>query len=683
MKKWMEFLRDRHEMLFKAFLLVFSISFLVYLLPREAKFRYEISNLAGKAWPYENLIAPFDFPILKDPDLVKKEKQEAISSALPVFRKENQGNKNAEDFRLAVSNGPLAEDLKPQEVNLLSALIDSVHRAGILLLPDSLAAKSTPETRIMVLTGNFAMENSVGEFFTIRTAADYLANRLPSGIRNRDEILDLMEDHLSHTILYDAETTEKFLRDALAQVSPTAGGIMKGQSIIDRGDLVTKDKVLALQSLKAEYEKQSGTSSSVLFILGGQSLAVVILLTLLAAFIILFRKDIYANTNKIFFILLLLLLMTLMTRITIHYDLLHYYLLPYCIIPVIIRTFYDTRLALFVHLVTILMISLMLPAPYEFLFIQFSAGTAAIFSIVSMRKRSQIFISSAVIFTSYCASYVAMSWLHDSGIQGLTTDHFISFVVSSSLTLFSYPLIYVFERSFGFVSDVTLLEISDTNSPLLRELASKAPGTFQHSLQVADIAEEIVREIGGNTLLARTGALYHDIGKMEMPLFFIENQTTQVNPHEDLDFEESARIIISHVIRGVERARKQGIPDVVIDFIRTHHGTTTTGFFFRSYRINNPEGTATEKDFQYPGPLPYSKETAAVMLADSVEASARAMKKHDSEALDEHVEHIVNGLISQHQFMNADITFRDITVIKKILKKKLGNIYHQRLEYPR
>ena len=276
-----------------------------------------------------------------------------------------------------------------------------------------------------------------------------------------------------------------------------------------------------------------------------------------------------------------------------------------------------------------------------------------------------------------------MSWIQDTGIHALNTDHFISFVVSSSLTLFSYPLIYVFERSFGFVSDVTLLEISDTNSPLLRELASKAPGTFQHSLQVADIAEEIVREIGGNTLLARTGALYHDIGKMEMPMFFIENQISQVNPHEELDFEESARIIISHVARGIERAKKQGIPDSVIDFIRTHHGTTTTGFFFRSYRINNPEGTATEKDFQYPGPLPFSKETASLMLADSVEASARSLKKHDEETLDQHVESIVNGLSIQNQFINADVTFRNITQAKKILKKKLANIYHQRVEYPK
>lgn len=683
MGKLLNFFRDRHETLFKLFLLLFSLAFIVYLLPREAKFRYEISNLAGKAWPYENLIAPFDFPILKEKSEVGKEKSEVLSSTPSVFRRDEYSNKNVDAFNLALNTDPEFSSLKAYEKNRLTALLDSVYRSGIISIPDSLQHAMMPETRILVLTGSFAMENTIGDFFTIRSAADHLSNRISAKFPSREKALSLMEDHLFHTITYDPVTTQKFLRDALSQVSTTSGGIMKGQSVIARGDLVTKEKVIALESLKAEYEKQSGTSNSWLFILGGQVLAVGILLLLLASFIILFRKDIFMNTNRIFFILLLLLLMTLMTRITLHYNLIHYYLLPFCIVPVIIRTFYDTRLALFVHLVTILVISFMLPAPYEFLFIQLTAGIAAIFSIVSMRKRSQIFISSAIIFAHYCAAYIAMAWLQDTGIQGLNTDHFISFVVSSSLTLFSYPLIYVFERSFGFVSDVTLLEISDTNSPLLRELASKAPGTFQHSLQVADIAEEIVREIGGNTLLARTGALYHDVGKMEMPLFFIENQTTQVNPHEELDFEESARIIISHVIRGVERARKQGIPDVVIDFIRTHHGTTTTGFFFRSYRIHNPEGTATERDFQYPGPLPYSKETAAVMLADSVEASARALKKHDAETLDEHVDHIVNGLIEQQQFINSDITFRDITVTKKILKKKLANMYHQRVEYPR
>jgi putative nucleotidyltransferase with HDIG domain len=307
----------------------------------------------------------------------------------------------------------------------------------------------------------------------------------------------------------------------------------------------------------------------------------------------------------------------------------------------------------------------------------------AIFSIVNMRNRSQIFISAILIFITYSVSYIGIIIIQEGNNDVITWFDFAWFGVSALLTLFSYPLIFVFEKIFGFTSDVSLLELSDTNGKLLRELASRAPGTFQHSLQVANLAEEAIYKIGGNSLLVRTGALYHDIGKMEMPMYFIENQAGGINPHDDLSFDESAAIIISHVIKGIEIAKKNNLPEQIIDFIRTHHGTTMTAYFYRSFLKAFPEEAVDESKFHYPGPIPYSKETAVLMMADSVEAASRSLKKYDVETIDALVDKIINSQISQNQFANADITFKDINVLKKIFKKKLMNIYHVRVEYPR
>jgi cyclic-di-AMP phosphodiesterase PgpH len=677
---------DKHEFLFKGFLFLVSIAIIVYLVPRETKFQFEIKNLQGKAWPFETLIAPFDFPVLKGPEEVKREKLEIQKKARPYFRMDPEIGKRASSAALKeIADSPLSESEKRRMAAVARQILDSVYNTGIINLPDSIAkaAGNDPSFPIAIIFQNLEEEKPVSSFFTAKSAGDLIYSFFKSDYPNRNFIINVLENNLNHNVEFDTETTAKVLRQSMSEISFTKGGIMREQSIISRGEIVTPEKQRILESLAAEYQNQTGGRTNYLQVLGGQMLGVSICMTLLIAFLFLFRKDIFSEPNKIIFILLLMILMILMGTIALKYELTNYYILPFCILPVIIRTFYDTRLALFVHLVTILILSLVMPSPFEFIFLEVTAGIAAIFSIVSMRKRAQIFISGTWIFIAFSLSYTALSLLHDTGFGSISTTRYFNFGVSAALTLFSYPLIYAFEKGFGFVSDVSLMELSDTNSALLRELASKAPGTFQHSIQVADIAEEIVRMIGGNPLLARTGALYHDIGKMEAPPFFVENQVSGINPHDELEFEESARIIISHVIKGVEKARKAGIPDQVIDFIRTHHGTTTTRFFYRSYLQMNPDGTATENDFKYPGPLPYSRETAAVMMADSVEASARSLKNFDAASLENHVEKIINGLVEQEQFVNSDITFRDITKIKKLLKKKLGNIYHHRIEYPK
>ena len=325
----------------------------------------------------------------------------------------------------------------------------------------------------------------------------------------------------------------------------------------------------------------------------------------------------------------------------------------------------------------------MVPNPFEFVFIQLLGGIVTIFSIVNMHKRSQIFLTASFVFLTYSAAFIGINILQEGGLDSITALDFGWFAISAMLTVLSYPLIFIFEKIFGFISDVSILELSDTNGKLLRQLASVAPGTFQHSLQVANLAEEAIYTIGGNPLLVRTGALFHDIGKMENPLFFIENQMGGINPHQDLSYEDSAFIIIEHVIKGVEIAKKNNLPEQIIDFIRTHHGTTYTGYFYRSFKNEFPGEKIDEEKFRYPGPIPFSKETAVLMMADSVEAASRSLKKYDAETIDSLVENIINKQIEQSQFINSDITFKNINTIKKIFKKKLMNIYHVRVEYPR
>jgi putative nucleotidyltransferase with HDIG domain len=357
-------------------------------------------------------------------------------------------------------------------------------------------------------------------------------------------------------------------------------------------------------------------------------------------------------------------------------------MVPLCILPLVTRAFFDTRTALFTHVLSMLILGTMAPGGFDFVYMQVVAGMVAIFSIVNMRKRSQLFIAVSLIFIAYFVSFVGLSLLNEGDITKINPMHFIWLIVNCLLTLLSYPLIFFIEKTFRVTSDFTLMELTDFNSELLRELGLKAPGTFQHSLQVANLAESAIYKIGGNSLLVRVGALYHDIGKMDIPMYFIENQSTQVNPHDELSFDESASIIISHVIRGIEKAKKHKLPDMVIDFIRTHHGTMMVQYFYNSFVKSFPDQIPNEDDFRYPGPRPFSKETAVLMMADSVEASARSLPTHDQDSIDQLVEKIINHQIESGQFENCDITYREISSIKKIFKKMLTSIYHVRVAYP-
>jgi cyclic-di-AMP phosphodiesterase PgpH len=686
MKKFISFIRHSHPEIYKGILFCVAVAMIVYIFPKQGKFKYEFQNLKGKPWLHEDLIAPFDFAIRKSEEELRQEKSEILKNAKPYFKM----NADVVNRKKSILQQELraSKDKKSkyvQDKNLITAnrIIDSIYSKGIIE-PNMITDGKPNDFSLYVVNNNVAEEHELREFYTINSAYEYIKQKLNNEAAiDQKLLLPLLENSIAYSIFYDKATSDKILKQSIEDISPSRDIILKEQGIISKGEIIDALKFQILESLKAEYEGETSSYGDYMFIILGHILIVTLCLSVLIVFLAFFRNDIFVDNAKITFILILIILQVLMARFAVGSATFSIFLLPFCILPVITRAFYDTRVALFVHLVTVLIISFMAPDRFEFAFIQLLGGMVTIFSIVNMRNRSQIFISSFIIFITYSAAYIGLSIIQEGGRDTLAWQDFAWFGISALLTLFSYPLIFVFEKLFGFISDVSLLELSDTNGKLLRELASRAPGTFQHSLQVANLAEEAIYKIGGNALLVRTGALYHDIGKMEMPMYFIENQANGVNPHDEMSFDESAAIIISHVIKGIEIAKRNNLPEQIIDFIRTHHGTTITAYFFRSFKNAFPDEKIDESKFHYPGPIPFSKETAVLMMADSVEAASRSLQKYDVESIDSLVEKIINTQIEQNQFVNSDITFKDINTLKKIFKKKLMNVYHVRVEYPR
>ncbi len=703
------FIRDRHSHIYRVFVFAASVALIVFLLPKEGKFKYDLSNIKNKPWHYENLIAPFDFAIKKSAADIDTEKAMLGLKFKPYFKPETEvSRKMQEQFVAAfkqkwsssrqyrkndtpslpdpghISKSKLPEGASPKLRNYVFGLnlLDTIYKKGILELNKVIEGKPQ-DFVILIKDGSQAREVEIGKLFTIRSADEYLKQMVGKNKSiDGDFLFGLLENCIEHNVVYDAQTSSRELSQSKDNIALSRGGKYKDQSVISRGEIVDDEKYQILRSLQEEFEVQGKDSSSYFFVTIGQLTLVCLCFLILCLFLFLFRPDILASDTQLTFLVLMIDLFVLASYLPSVFEKIPIQILPFCILPIVIRSFYDTRLALFSHLVAVLITAQHVPDRFEFVFLQLVAGIVAIFSMVNLRNRSQIFISSGVIFLSYAFAFFGISMLHESSIGAIEWGMLTWYAGSALLVLFAYPLIFICEKLFGFVSDVTLLELSDTNSPLLRELATRAPGTFQHSLQVANLAEEAVRKIGGNALLVRTGALYHDIGKSDMPMYFTENQLTGVNPHDELSYDESAGIIISHVIRGIEKAKQYKIPDVLIDFIRTHHGTTTTGYFFLLYKKSLAEQHPDESKFHYPGPTPFSKETAVLMMSDAVEAASRSLRKYDEESIQSLIDKIIDKQIEEKQFVNAPITFRDLTQIKKILKKKLMSIYHVRVSYP-
>ena len=480
--------------------------------------------------------------------------------------------------------------------------------------------------------------------------------------------------------MFNKDFTEKSLSEALGNVSLTRGFVDKGKLIIAKGAVVEQENYKVLLSLKSEYESVLWSDANYYIILFGYTLLVALVMVMLFLFLAKYRPHIYRDNTQLTFILANVVLMVLLTTLVVQYNETYVYVVPLCILPLILKTFFDARLGLFVHVLTVLILGFVVPNSFEFVFLQTIAGIVTILSVTELYKRANLFISVGQITVVYMLGYFSFHIIQEGTIDNLQWLVFGLFALNGMITLFAQPLIYIYEKLFGLVSEVSLLELSDTNSKLLKELSNKAPGTFHHSLQVANLAEAAANEIGANAMLVRVGALYHDIGKMNHPTYFSENQITSVNPHHELDPLDSAKIILDHVTDGIEIAKKYNLPDRLIDFIRVHHGTTQVYYFYKKAQETQPDIDMAL--FTYPGPLPFSKETAILMMADAVEAASKSLKNPTYLEIDAFVEKIITGQMQANQYVNANITFKDIELIKKVLKGKLTNIYHLRVAYP-
>ncbi len=675
MKKWLLNISNQHEVILKCLLFIISCALLLWLLPHSVKYKFDYS--VGKAWLNDDLVAPYDFSILKNKDSLEAERKLLLENA-PVFVRRDSMVKPMvlERIDAKISNEYANVDVLSTEKIKTSCtmLIEALYKKGIA--GDELL-KSLSYSEVRLVNGNEMQ--SFADFIyknQVQAVAEKFCNE--KGIANMQAIVQIVTAVATPDILIDKNLTDRFKDQLIQTVLPTHGLVSKGEIIISKGEIVSPQKKLMLESLRELNEQFEQPNRHVQI---GQLIIVIICLMLLMIFLAQQRKDIFADNRKLTLILLMVLFTVFIFTWSMRTAVVSLYLVPLCIMPIVIRVFFDTRLALFSYVITILIIGSVAPNGFDFVFTQIVAGMVTIFSIKNIRKRSHVFIAVLLIYFSYFICYIGLAIIHEGNMVSVKWENAFWLLANVLLTLFAYPLIYFLERIFGITSDISLIELADSNNQLLRELSIKAPGTFQHSLQVANLAEAAIFKIGGNALLIRVGALYHDIGKMEMPLYYIENQVTQVNPHDDLAFEESASIIIGHVLAGVEKAKKNNLPDIVIDFIRTHHGTSRVQYFYESFLKNFPDKLVDEEAFHYPGPKPFSKETAVLMMADSVEAASRSLQKHDAETISKLVDSIIEHQIEEEQFSNCNITFRDITELKKLFKKMLGSIYHVRIEY--
>ena len=677
----MDSLYRKQSLIYKYFLYIVSVGCIVFFFPKGGQFKYEFQK--GKPWQYANLYAPFDFSIKKSAEEIARDRDEVAQRQISYYYYDEAIVADVmASFEDNFQKVFTSQKFNEAQLNTLKStgrgLLNKIYEYGILGKGDGLQDSET----LYLLKNNEASRIRAEDLFRPGNISDFIASTL------REQRLQSFEsyynqlffDIIKANVSYDAVLSKKELEDELSKISVTRGNVDEGKLIIAKGEVVEADNLNILNSLKAEYESELWTENNYYFILFGYTILVALVLMMLLLFLKKYRSEIYRNNVKVTFIFFNILNMVFITTMVVKYNPIYVFVVPLCILPLILKTFFDARLGLFVHVLTVLILGFVVPNSFEYIFLQIIAGIVTILTVSELYKRANLFLSVGQITLIYIIGYFAFHVIHEGNLDSVQWFTFGFFFLNGMITLFAQPLIYIYEKIFGMVSDVSLLELSDTNSKLLKELSNKAPGTFHHSLQVANLAEAAANEIGANALLVRVGALYHDIGKMNKPMYFTENQITNVNPHNELSPRNSATIIINHVIDGIEIARRNNLPDRVIDFIRVHHGTTFVYYFYKKQK--EKEENVNESDFRYPGPIPFSRETAILMIADAVEAASKSLTNPTFQMLNQFVDKIVAGQMEANQFLNADITFKEIETVKKVLKQKLTNIYHLRIEYP-
>ena len=613
----------------------------------------------GAVWRGSDLVAPYDFAVMLSSDELATEQEAERQKAILYYRIDSSAHataqKRVESGKWRMESG-VRQKLRRQ--------VDSIYRIGYIETPqDGL----TIEGRDIVVLG--------GAVGSMHRSREYIsAADLEPGLL-RDSIL-------TPSLVLDEARTALELDSRLSQISHTSQMVMAGDHIVSKGEEVTEEKAQIIRSLEAENDRRFSSNYSLAGQMLGQLLLAIIAFAALYMFLKNTRHPILNDDRKVAFVMLQILLMSALVAMVVRVNADWVLLVPLCIVPILMRVFFDMRVALYIHLTTVIILANLVPNSFEFIFYQLVTGMMSIIAVRNLEHRSQFFTLALVIFLSYSFIYTAGVLSQDTNLLALTPEKYLMFFLNAVLTLMAYPLIYLFEKLFGMTTHLTLMELSSTGHPALRELSRRAPGTFQHSVQVANITEDLLGELGGDALLAKVGALYHDIGKVSNPLYFTENQTSGFNPHDELDYVESAQIITRHVTDGLELGRKYRLPAAVQDFIRTHHGTTYTGYFYAKERERHPDGDFDVSRFRYPGPRPYSRETAVVMIVDTVEAACRSLKQHTKESTDKMIDNLIDSKMQDGQLNNCPLSLDDIARIRKFLKEKMMSIYHVRVEYP-
>lgn len=663
--------------------LVFIIAILLvtYFFPRQGSFKYNFYE--GRPWQYGLLTAPFDFPIYKPVDQLKIEQDSILEFYEPyfLFDEEVPTSALAEFDSDANLNSRIAE-LPPEYKIYVRKKLNDIYSQGIMRSEDYDRIYGSRTQALRIKEGNVAESREVESFFTIRSAYEKILTDAPSGV-DADILKGAnINEYIQENIRYDAAISEKAQNEFIQQVDISHGMVQKGQRIIDQGEIVNTQTYNILSSLKRVTEEKSGGTTRNNWMLVGQFILIFFIFGSFYTFLLYFRPLEYRNRKHVVFMVLLITFFVLLTALSVKLDLFSVYFIPFAIVTILIRTFIDSRTALFASLTTILMSSLMVPFPFEFIVIEISVAMVSIFMLKELSERSQLIKSSFFILLTYIIVYIGLELYQEGNAKEIDVVVLVYFLINFIFIMFTYSLVYLVEKTFGFISGVSLVELSNINKPLLKELSEKAPGTFQHSLQVSNLAMAAASKLGANASLIRTGALYHDIGKMANPAFFTENQTPGMNPHAGLPFEESARIIINHVRDGLKIAQKHNLPKQIVDFIETHHGTSMPKYFYISWKNANPGKEPNEANFRYPGPNPFSKETAIMMMADAVEASSRSLPQYTEETLRNLVDKIIDSQLTEGYFKLAPITFKDIQTVKDVFVEKLVTIYHSRIAYP-
>lgn len=669
------------DLLYRILIFIGSVATIVYFMPRDGKFNYQFD--IDKPWKYGQLIATFDFPIYKDEQVVKREQDSLFAHFMPYFQIDKQvGTQMMKQLR-----NDLQSKLKPfgsptDYIRHIERTLEEIYARGILPTETLTRLQQDSVDGIRIIHDKLATQQERGLLWSERGAYQHLLTA--DTLRYQPDILRrlALNNYIKPNLIYDKTRTEVARQELLDNYSWANGLVLSGQKIIDRGEIVNQHTYNILLSLQKESIKRSGSISQQRLMLLGQLLYVALFMLCLILYLDLFRKEYYSQRGSLALLFALVMFYCVVTNVMVANMFFNVYIVPYAMLPIIIRVFLDSRTAFMAHVITILICSISLRYPHEFILMQLATGLAAIYSLRELSQRSQIFKSAVLVLLTYATIFFAFELIMENDLNKVNGSMYAYFGINALLLLFTYPLLFLFEKTFGFTSNVTLVELSNINTPLLRRMSETTPGTFQHSMQMANLAAEAANRIGGNSQLVRTGALYHDIGKMENPAFFTENQSGGVNPHKNMEYDQSAQVVINHVTGGIRLAEKYNLPKVIKDFITTHHGCGKTKYFYISWKNEHPGQEPPKEMFSYPGPNPFTKEQAILMMADAVEAASRSLPEYTEESINNLVEKIIDSQVSEGYFRNCPITFKDIATVKSVFKEKLRTIYHTRISYP-